>query len=83
MQKLYRPEELALDETLTIDVLIHVFDHLKSSESFELDLVVVLQPTSPLRTVEDIEECVRLFLSSKDALSLVSITEYEATSFGL
>ena len=76
-----RPEELAKDETLTIDVLIHVFDYLKSSESFEPDLVVVLQPTSPLRIVEDIDESIRLFLSSKDAISLVSVTEYEATPF--
>ena len=76
-----RPEELARDETTTIDVIFHVFDYLKSVESLEPDLIVVLQPTSPLRIVEDIDNSIRLFLSSSDALSLVSVTEYESTPF--
>ena len=47
-----RPPELATDDAKTVDV---VFDVLSRVEEF--DLVMVLQPTCPLRTTEDIDKC--------------------------
>jgi len=76
-----RPEDLALDETPTIDVLIHAIDYLKNKETLEPDLIVLLQPTSPLRSVNDVDESIELFFASEDALSLVSITDYETPPF--
>lgn len=51
---LRRPPELATDEAKSEDVLRHalsVFPH---------EYVVLLQPTSPLRNVHDINDCVRI-----------------------
>lgn len=76
-----RPEELARDETPTIDIIIHVLDYLKKEENYTPDTVVLLQPTSPLRTSEDIDNAIGLFLNAQDCLSLVSVTEFDHPPF--
>ena len=70
-----RPEELAKDETPTIDVIFHVLQVIKA-ENFEPGLVVLLQPTSPLRNAQDIDNAVELFLKN-DCESVVSVCEVE------
>jgi len=69
-----RPEELAKDETPTIDVIFHVLQ--VQAENFEPGLVVLLQPTSPLRNVQDIDNAIELFLKN-DCESVVSVCEAE------
>ena len=66
-----RPDELAEDTSSSIDVILHVLDYLEDNDSLP-DLFVLLQPTSPLRTSEDIENSINLFLES-DCDSLVSV----------
>ena len=48
-----RPSELARDDTPGIKPVIHALAELPG-----FDYVVLLQPTSPLRTVEDIDRCI-------------------------
>jgi CMP-N,N'-diacetyllegionaminic acid synthase len=63
-----RPNSLATDLTATFDVVLHALDSLPG-----YDVVVVLQPTSPLRTVGDIDTaCERFGVSG--ASSCVSVT---------
>ncbi|MDP2849425.1 MAG: acylneuraminate cytidylyltransferase family protein [Humidesulfovibrio sp.] len=50
-----RPAELARDDTPGVDPVLHAVEALKP-EAY--DYVVLLQPTSPLRTVEDIDGCI-------------------------
>lgn len=52
-----RPAALATDTATTYDVLIHVLDTL-ADEEYVPDAVVLLQPTSPLRTALDITESI-------------------------
>lgn len=49
-----RPEELARDETPSVPVVLHALETL--GEDF--DILVFLQPTSPLRSTEDIDACI-------------------------
>jgi len=70
-----RPEELAKDETPTIDVIFHVLQVIKA-ENFEPEAVVLLQPTSPLRNAQDIDNAIELFLKN-DCESVVSVCEVE------
>ena len=49
----YRPHELSTDETTTLDVVLHLLDELEKADE-HYDYVVLLQPTSPLRTAEHI-----------------------------
>lgn len=50
-----RPAELADDAATNEDVLRFVLKQVK-----DFDLVVLLQPTSPLRSAEDIDRCIEL-----------------------
>lgn len=56
-----RPRELATDEARTEPVLLHAVDTL-SDQGYEVDVVVTLEPTSPLRRPETVDRCVRRFL---------------------
>ena len=66
-----RPIELAQDESSSIDTVIHA---IKSVGSDLYDYVVLLQPTSPLRTVHDIDGCIEMMLSQNIDFC-VSVTE--------
>ena len=59
-----RPMELAQDETHTIPVLIQVLDYLKDKENYNPDVVILLQPTCPLRDAKQIDEAFELFQKS-------------------
>ena len=67
-----RPSSLAKDETSSEDVLKHSLE-----EIGECDLVVFLQPTSPLRETEDIDNIIELVLKGgfDSAFSAVEIED--------
>jgi CMP-N-acetylneuraminic acid synthetase len=68
-----RPPALATDETPMLDVLLHAVRDLAGA-GFGADVVVLLQPTSPLRRAEHIDAAVDL-LESTRADSVVSVVE--------
>lgn len=49
-----RPEELAGDEATSVDAALHALDVLDLNDGY----LVLLQPTSPLRSAGDIDDCV-------------------------
>ena len=55
-----RPEALAQDSSPKLPVLQHAVNYLQSQENYHPDIIVDLDPTSPLRTVEDVETCIRM-----------------------
>ena len=67
-----RPKELASDSSKTIDVIIDLLNNLEET----YDYLVLLQPTSPIRTSEDIKNMIELVEKSK-AEGSVSICEFE------
>jgi len=50
-----RPQELAQDGSLVIDTIRHAMDHY---DKLDIDAIVLLQPTSPLRTSMHIDDCI-------------------------
>jgi CMP-N,N'-diacetyllegionaminic acid synthase len=60
-----RPIELALDNVPTEPVLEHVIRILKESEDYKADIVVLLQPTSPLRNSQHIDKALEFFFSNQ------------------
>lgn len=74
-----RPMELAQDDTPTISVVQQVL-HQLVEDRYHAEVVVLLQPTTPLRTTEDIDAAVRLFLTS-NCQSVVSICEMEHSPY--
>ncbi len=69
-----RPSYLASDNAKAVDNYIYTIDRLNKEFLYDIRNFVVLQPTSPLRTVEDIDGAVRLF-KEKKAESVISYTE--------
>ena len=68
-----RPPEFSTDTAKSIDVLLHALNYLKNNENYTPDYIITLQPTSPLRTTEDIDKSIELILNNKNADSLVSV----------
>lgn len=60
-----RPKKLAQDTTPTQPVLEHVLDFLRKHENYKPDIIVLLQPTSPLRTAYHIDGAINKFLKEK------------------
>jgi len=67
-----RPKELALDDTPGIEPVIHAINTLPE----KYDYVCLLQPTSPLRKVEDIDGCIEKCIKNNSD-SCVSVSEVD------
>lgn len=70
---LVRPAEMADDNSKTIDVLFHLLGEVQK-ENYEPDIIILLQPTSPLRNETDIDQALDFF-SRKKCESLVGVCE--------
>jgi CMP-N,N'-diacetyllegionaminic acid synthase len=68
-----RPSELSQDDTPGNLPVVHAVRWLEGREGTSYDLVVYLQPTSPLRTAADIDAAIDLQIE-RDADSVVSVT---------
>ena len=71
-----RPTEIARDDTPGIVPVLHALSILPE----QYDLVVLLQATSPLRTVEDIDGCIAHLLKTC-AKSCVSVVEPDKSPY--
>ena len=74
-----RPKILAKDKAKTIDVIFHLLNVLKE-KNYIPEIIVLLQPTSPLRIVKDIDKAIELFLKEK-CESVVSVCECNPPSY--
>ena len=70
-----RPENLARDESNISDVIRYHLEELKKQGQTP-DIIVLIQPTSPLRRARDIDECVGRLQNSK-ANSIISVSSLE------
>ena len=61
-----RPAEFSTDTASSRSVILHALDFFKA-QGREYDAVVLLQPTSPLRTAQDITACIKGFEESRAA----------------
>ncbi|MCF2700356.1 acylneuraminate cytidylyltransferase family protein [Fusobacterium mortiferum] len=70
-----REEKLSSDTASSLDVILDVLEKMeKLGKRYET--LVLLQPTSPLRTVENLKEAYNLYLKNK-ANAVVSVCEME------
>jgi len=70
-----RPADLATDTATTMSVLHHVVKTLQS-RGYSPDIVVLLQPTCPMRLPVDIDACVRKLIDT-GADSVVTVREID------
>jgi len=73
-----RPPELARDDTPGIEPVLHAIDWLDKHEGYRPDFAMLLQPTSPLRSAEDIRAAVDLAreLSADSVVSVVPVDHH-------
>lgn len=68
-----RPANLAKDSTPSINVVLHFIDQL-SKRGLYFDYLLLLQPTSPLRTEKHIDESIEMLIEKK-ADGIISFTQ--------
>jgi CMP-N-acetylneuraminic acid synthetase len=67
-----RPKVLATDTASSVDVVLHCIEWLKEKEKYYPDVIVLLQPTSPLCSSKDIDKTIKLYLDNKNKYDAVS-----------
>lgn len=70
-----RPAELASDNARTVDAVIHAIGWLRDN-GFNYDVMVLLQPTQPLRTAHNIDRALEAYVRN-GMRPLVSVKETE------
>ena len=60
-----RPEELALDDVGALPVIKHALAFLEENKKYKPEIIVILQPTSPLRNKLDITNCIDKLVQEK------------------
>lgn len=74
-----RPERLSGDRIGDIDVLRHALETMEAEDKTQYEIVVMLQPTSPLRRADDVTAAVaKLVHEEFDAVWTVSETDSKA-----
>lgn len=69
-----RPDYLSHDTATSFDVIKHAIEFLNIAKPNHL--IVLLQPTSPLRTIDELNQALEFFLE-KNAHGVVSVSETE------
>ncbi|AWW26386.1 cytidylyltransferase domain-containing protein [Acetobacterium sp. KB-1] len=70
-----RPKYLSGDEAATNDVIVDIIERLEACGE-KYDSLMILQPTSPLRRIEDIVNSINL-LNEKSANAIISLCEMD------
>jgi N-acylneuraminate cytidylyltransferase len=74
-----RPESLARDDSPTISAVIHALGKFEA-EGYVPEAVILLQPTSPLRTFNDVDSALELFFQ-EECESVISVCEIEHSPY--
>ena len=70
-----RPNELSSDTASTESAILHCLEWLSLNENYQPDNIILLQPTSPIRSLDAIDNAFDTFLKKK-ADSLLSVSEF-------
>jgi CMP-N-acetylneuraminic acid synthetase len=69
-----RPKNFSKDSTSMIDVLLDYLNNLPKEKIKDFKYIILLQPTSPLRTYFNVKKCLNIFKKKKlNSLASVSI----------
>ena len=71
-----RPQKFAQDHSRTIDLVEDIINRLEKDYNEIYDYACLLQPTSPLRTAEDVENCIEM-IKKQSIGSVVSLSKID------
>ncbi len=69
-----RPKDLSNDKALAVPTIKHSLIYCEQMNNYKYDYVVMLQPTAPLRTHNDIDKCLEKLIKN-DADGIISIVD--------
>lgn len=72
-----RPSVLSGDLVSDFDVIRHALINSEKFYNTNFNLVLMIQPTSPLRTKKHIIECIKLFFKKKNTTSVWSVSKLD------
>jgi len=75
-----RPKEFSKSSATTLSVISHTLTFLKENQNYEPDIIVLLQPTSPLRTAAMIDKSIFLLKKHK-ASSVITVSKVKTHPF--
>lgn len=75
-----RPAEIANDVAPVLAAALHALDWFKNHDSWKPEWLLLLQPTSPLRTADDIRRAFKL-VRSADTDAVVAVSETKSHPF--
>jgi CMP-N,N'-diacetyllegionaminic acid synthase len=77
-----RPSNLATDESTSFDAIHHTIDFYKQKLKKEFDYLVLLEPTSPLRTSKDVDCAIEMLINSgRESIVGICKTESQNPAF--
>ncbi len=74
-----RSKKHSTNKSKIADVLMHHFKHYDINNKF--DYFILLEPTSPLTSVKDIDKAIKILINHKQATSLVSVSSKLTQNF--
>lgn len=74
-----RPKKLATDKSNVLETVLHAVRSMENYKKIKYNIILVLQPTSPLREVSDITKCIKMIMSKKYD-SVITVSEYKGIS---
>ena len=75
-----RPKYLSGSKSNIVDVVLHEIDYLKKKNNSTFDTILLLQPTSPLRTVKELKKAIKVF-KDKNINSKSSVVKLRESPF--
>lgn len=75
-----RPNEIAKDDTPSMDVIMHCLEWLKRNEEYIPKYICLLQCTSPFRNEQHIDEAIEKMISENGS-AIVSVCESEVSPY--
>ncbi|WP_109098918.1 acylneuraminate cytidylyltransferase family protein [Aquimarina sp. AU58] len=70
-----RPDFLANDTVGKIDVLDHILSYEEEQRQKKYDILLDLDVSSPMRTIDDLQQAYKIFTQNKEALNIFSVSK--------
>ena len=74
-----RPSDLAQDKSPIVPVIDYTLDKFRQTENEAFDLIILLQPTSPIRTGRDIDNVIGMFRKDPALDGVISVVPMDDT----
>lgn len=71
-----RPAELATDTALAVPTIQHAVGEMEARKGLKYDYIIMLQPTSPLKTAEDLDGALNKLIDEK-ADGIISVVDVD------